>query len=698
MSLSPTLADHAYGERATAMLVSIGMAVRSAVPEVVRDFYATLFAQAGPRAVLDRLTDVELAHLRERQSAHLLHMVSPGLTASDHRALAIRVGRIHAMLGVDIAWLADAYVGYQHTLRALINQRVPDQADASAVLDVLARRLQIELEGQAEGYRALEADLTAHFERILGDVQTSTNLQDLCGAVIRGLASIDGMTGACVGRIDIDGNLAVEMAAGERVTDYLAAIEDGILPPIRLAPPATQPTVPGPASIAWQTGEIEVDDAFLKNPVLAPWHSSASRLGLRSALALPLVDEVGNSFMILYVFSQWQGFFGMTARQTFWRQLREGMTQAANNFAQGVVIPQHERKRMSGYVRAGRVRMLYQPVIDLRSRALVAVEALARLIDEQHALVSPAVFLPALGQDDLLHLFEHGLRQVCETQKAWHRQHLDLTVAVNLPPQGIVDARYHRLLFGTLESSGTDTERIQLEVLETPEHGSKTLRDAFFSTARSLGITIVQDDLGAGHSSLLRMSSMPFDGIKLDQALLRQLLFGDVRALGFIYHITRLAHGLGLSVTAEGLELPGMIEAAAILGVDKGQGFAIGRPLPADAIPHWQRTYPGWSQDAVPGTALGALAAQLLWDEQLEGLCHWPGLIRAFAASTCAVRRYADTHARQDTALHEILRRNRNCAIQGASDAGYRGAREELIHHLSQRWQAEVPASLAGQH
>src|SRR6185312_16044334 len=98
-------------------------------------------------------------------------------------------------------------------------------------------------------------------------------------------------------------------------------------------------------------------------------------------------------------------------------------------------------------------------------------------------------------------------------------------------------------------------------------------------------------DLGAGYSSLIRLRQWPFDRVKIDQAIVLQATEDPVRTLRFMRRLVSLGHGLGLEVVVEGLETPGMIEAALILGADLGQGYALAWPMPEGMLLEWSSRF-----------------------------------------------------------------------------------------------------------
>lgn len=332
--------------------------------------------------------------------------------------------------------------------------------------------------------------------------------------------------------------------------------------------------------------------------------------------------------------------------------------------------------------------MLYQPIVDLRTGKLDSVEALARLRCPRQHLIEPAVFLPAFGNASLLRLFQLGLDQICRDTCKWREldPNLNLPVGLNLPPDGLTQDVYRDSVFETLSRWALPASILKLEILETMESLDITKRDARIAEFRQAGIRIVQDDLGSGHSSLLRMDRVPCDRVKIDQALVRSALNRPVRALEFIYHLTRLAHDFDVQVTVEGLEDDGIIEAAVILGADYGQGYGIARPMPAQDVMYWNETWCMPVDPEQPRTALGALAGYLLWDRKLGMLTDWPDYAADFIKKPHLVHRYLERNGNSDPDLSMMLERTQIVALQGQRSLKYAQLRQELIERLGAIW------------
>jgi hypothetical protein len=147
--------------------------------------------------------------------------------------------------------------------------------------------------------------------------------------------------------------------------------------------------------------------------------------------------------------------------------------------------------------------------------------------------------------------------------------------------------------------------------------------------------------------------------------------------LRFIRQLIRIGHDLRLEVVVEGLESLDLIEAATILGADFGQGYALARPMPADALPAWLAWYRCGQDSAWPRTGLGALAGELRWEEQLIALPAEPAFWARHAQVSCGPGEYLhDMDLAVLNASHEAMHR---AALAGPSDPGYRHEREAFL-------------------
>ncbi|MBN2691671.1 MAG: EAL domain-containing protein, partial [Burkholderiaceae bacterium] len=166
--------------------------------------------------------------------------------------------------------------------------------------------------------------------------------------------------------------------------------------------------------------------------------------------------------------------------------------------------------------------------------------------------------------------------------------------------------------------------RLRLEILEDADFQNDTERNRAVHAIAATGARLVMDDLGSGYSSLLRLRTLPFHTVKIDQGLVRQIP-GEAEAeadvmIGFIGALVRMTQALGLQVVVEGLETPALIEVAAALGANAGQGYALAKPMPADDVLGWLRQFHPINQESGPQTSLGLRARQWVRDNAERSL------------------------------------------------------------------------------
>ncbi|HEY5340202.1 MAG TPA: EAL domain-containing protein, partial [Candidatus Aquilonibacter sp.] len=264
--------------------------------------------------------------------------------------------------------------------------------------------------------------------------------------------------------------------------------------------------------------------------------------------------------------------------------------------------------------------------------------------------------------------------QACSDWHFFAEAGVSTRIAVNIPAQALGDMRYLDTLFANLEEHDVPADRFILEVLETQGDGPDVARhEGFIEELRRNGIEIEQDDLGSGHSSLVRMDRYPFDAVKIDQELVRGALRNPQRALEFILYLTRLAHALQTPVTVEGLENLAIIEAAAVLGADRGQGFGISPPLPARDVPEWRRNYDYPVDVQKPRTALGAMAVY----------------VAEFAEAANVAQHFVTSNALQGSDLDHLMQRSRGVTREGAHSLTYQEMRTRIIGELHAHWTQE---------
>jgi len=652
-------------------------------------FYTHLNNRAESSAILARLSQEEFERLKSNQAKHLYLLLSPGATPQGHYKRALHVGWVHELLGVSLPMLMEAYHLYQQRIKRYLGSTGLDTQQRELLCNALHQRLQLDIEAQIASHARCDVEIVSLLAALEKTIQETSNLADLLRHGLQILGSFSGISACLFSRPDAHGVMQIEADGGQEGRLYAEALQSRRAPPFEIQT-ATE-AGNGPAGRAWRTGQIQVNNSFSQGDAMRPWRIEGEKRGFRSAAAVPLLDESRQTFAILSLYSGWPGFFSAVTREAMLRYIQQAMSHAVLYREQSTVIPADVRRTYQQCLEDGAVQMLYQPIVDLRTGKLDSVEALARLRGAQGRIIAPAAFLPAFGNAAWLRLFQLGLDQVCRDTRTWYEQepHLNLAVALNLPPDGLTQDAYRDSIFETLLRWELPASILQLEMLEAKESLDLAKRDARIAEFQQAGLRIVQDDLGSGHSSLLRMDRVPCDRVKIDQALVRSTLNRPVRALEFIYHLTLLAQDFGIPVTVEGLEDDGLIEAAVILGADHGQGYGIARPMPAQDVMSWNRAWTLPVNPERPRTALGALAGYLLWDHKLGLLTDWPDLAANFIKKPSLVHNYLDRHEKSDPNLPAMLERTQIVALQGHRSRQYAHMRKELIERLGEIWLKE---------
>jgi diguanylate cyclase (GGDEF)-like protein len=235
----------------------------------------------------------------------------------------------------------------------------------------------------------------------------------------------------------------------------------------------------------------------------------------------------------------------------------------------------------------GELRAFYQPVVDLRTGVVTGVEALVRWLrpgPNGPQLIAPDSFIPLAEESGVIGILGAWMLKTACTQAAlWSSQGAPLIVNVNVSGRELVDAGYADSVLALLADVGLPPSQLVLEVTESALEGSSDQAMQALSTLRSFGVRIALDDFGTGYSSLSRLDRLPVDIVKIDRSFVMALPPDTTRA-PLIAAIIALAGAMGLRVVAEGIEAPHQALLLETLGCDDGQGYWLGRPLPAHQV------------------------------------------------------------------------------------------------------------------
>ena len=235
----------------------------------------------------------------------------------------------------------------------------------------------------------------------------------------------------------------------------------------------------------------------------------------------------------------------------------------------------------------GEFRPVYQPKIvqGFEGRWTIAeTEALARWHREDSVVVLPSEFISVAEEAGMLpSLTRSLLRQVIGQLHRWDDKGMHLTAAVNISPSILTDRAFPDQLEALMLEHELDNERLTLELTESAVMQNAGLAMEILGRLRIKGFGLAIDDFGTGYSSLEQLYRMPFNELKIDRFLVRELGKSG-EAADIVEAIIALGHKLKLTVCAEGVESQQALTQLQNAGCDKFQGYFVGRPMSADAL------------------------------------------------------------------------------------------------------------------
>jgi diguanylate cyclase (GGDEF)-like protein len=246
------------------------------------------------------------------------------------------------------------------------------------------------------------------------------------------------------------------------------------------------------------------------------------------------------------------------------------------------VLTGHLRRAIS----EGELQMHFQPKVELAGGRVTGVEALMRWAHPTRGIVGPGEFIPVAEASGLIgQLTQLALSDALEQCRQWESDGLRVDVAVNAAAHDISDPAFPKLVARALDRARVAGERLVVELTESCIIPNERVAVRSLAGLRDLGVRVSLDDFGTGYSSLQILEHLPVDELKLD----RSFLPADGHRSPVAPWIVGLAHELGLTVVAEGVETDGALRSVAAMGCDHAQGYYLARPMPAGELRDWIR-------------------------------------------------------------------------------------------------------------
>ena len=234
----------------------------------------------------------------------------------------------------------------------------------------------------------------------------------------------------------------------------------------------------------------------------------------------------------------------------------------------------------------GQLEMAYQPIVRCADGMVTGVEALLRWTHPDRGLVPTPLLIDIAEQTGLIcEIGEWVLERACRDRAQWFREHphAPRDLAVNVSARQLMDPELCTIVKRVLAETDMDPSAFVLEMTENVFIEDSERAMTVLADLNELGIRLALDDFGTGYSSLSYLRRLPVHIVKIDQGFIADI-GKDPAGGAIVAAVTNLAHVLGLTVTAEGVETEHQRDEVRAMGCESAQGYFYARPMPASAI------------------------------------------------------------------------------------------------------------------
>jgi diguanylate cyclase (GGDEF)-like protein len=348
------------------------------------------------------------------------------------------------------------------------------------------------------------------------------------------------------------------------------------------------------SSLGGDRGKIEAMAQRIIAALCAPYAISKQNIVIGASIGIALIDRNCGAAADIMRY----------ADMALYRAKSEGRNRACIYDA-AMDAELSSRKLLEGDLREAiendALDLYYQPIVNNSGEVVVGVEALCRWTHPTRGVIPPSEFIPAAEHSGLIiELGAWVLRRALLDGKDWP----GLNIAVNVSPLQFRRTDFAETVERTLAETQFDPARLELELTESVLLGNVDSAEAGMLRLKALGVSLALDDFGTGYSSLAYLRRFPFDKLKIDRSFVLSIeKAADAAAI--VHAVVGLGRGLGMKVTAEGVETADQHLFLRAAGVHFMQGYRFGRPAPAAAISERLKFPTAFKADDGP-TALAA--------------------------------------------------------------------------------------------
>ncbi|MGY6274636.1 putative bifunctional diguanylate cyclase/phosphodiesterase [Methylomonas sp. MgM2] len=241
-------------------------------------------------------------------------------------------------------------------------------------------------------------------------------------------------------------------------------------------------------------------------------------------------------------------------------------------------------------IQQNQLQLYYQPKVSVRTGRLYGAEALVRWVHPRHGFISPEEFVPMAERTRMIkHLTKWVLKHAFKQCVEWHRRGLELVVSINLSARDLHDPELSDIIAGTAAAAGIQPDWIMLEITESSIMSDPERTLEIVQRLHQMGYQFSIDDFGTGYSSLGYLKKMPLTELKIDKSFIIDMLQSENDSV-IVKATINLAHNLGLTVTAEGVESQDVLTLLNSYDCDIAQGFYFSKPVSVDDFEYWAQT------------------------------------------------------------------------------------------------------------
>ena len=324
----------------------------------------------------------------------------------------------------------------------------------------------------------------------------------------------------------------------------------------------------------------------IKEALAAPLRIKGQEIYVTPSIGIAMFPRDGESIQALLKHADLAMYAAKSTGKNQYRFFDEEMTRKASA---RLTLENRLRQALS----RGGVFPLFQPKVDLKTRRVIGVEALARWADDDGKIISPLEFIPVAEDTGLIiPLGRSILLQSGEAMRAVLEQTgRPLKVAVNVSARQFRHEGFIDDVSRAVQKAGLPFQDLELEITESLLLGDMGQAGSKLRAISDLGAAISVDDFGTGYSSLSYLSQLPIDRIKIDRSFILRL-HGSQNDMDLLQAIIQMGRSLRMRVLAEGVETQEDAETLTLMGCDEAQGYFFGRPMPLHELIHFLRKSP----------------------------------------------------------------------------------------------------------